>query len=291
MKVLITGTTRGQLFNELVRTSPPWAELCLAEPRLDITDGAAVACFIDAHRPDIIINAAAYTAVDKAETECDLAYAVNATGVRHLADGALRCGAHLLQVSTDFVFGPGHGSPISTDAPTAPLGVYGQTKLAGERAVLENLPTSGLVMRTAWVYASHGSNFVSTMLRLMAQRSELGIVADQIGTPTSARSLAGALWSAAGKRSTGTMHFTDAGAASWYDFAVAIREEALALGLLDASATPAQLTLNPLRTSDYPTPASRPAYSVLDTWSTRAALELGPVHWRTELRTTLEELT
>ncbi len=290
LKVLITGSLRGQLFNELVRGRPAWAQLCPCEPRLDISDGQAVTDVIDRQRPGIIINAAAYTAVDQAETDGEPAWAVNARGVQHLADGAGRCGAHLLQVSTDFVFGTGHGSPISVDAPTAPLSVYGRTKLAGERAVLDTVPDSGLVVRTAWVYASHGENFLRTMLRLMRERSELGIVADQVGTPTSARSLAAALWRAAEKRCIGTLHFTDAGVASWYDFAVAIREEALGLGLLDASAEPLHLALKPLRTSDYPTPATRPAYSVLDTWGSRAALELDPIHWREALRKTLEEL-
>ena len=195
---------------------------------------------------------------------------------------------HLLHVSTDFVFGQGHSSPIPADAITAPVSVYGRSKLAGERAVLDGLPKSGLVMRTAWVYAAHGSNFVRTMLRLMNERSEMGVVADQIGSPTSAQSLATALWRAAERRCTGVLQFTDAGVASWYDFAVAIQEEASQLGLLDAA--PGRLTLEPFTTADYPTPAVRPAYSVLDTAPTRAALGLDAVHWRLALRTTLQEL-
>jgi len=188
-------------------------------------------------------------------------------------------------VSTDFVFGPGDGSPFATDAATAPMGVYGQTKLDGEMAVRKACPDAAIV-RTAWVYSSHGNNFVKTMLRLMNDRDEIGVVADQIGSPTWAKSLAQALWSATEQRASGTFHWTGAGAASWYDFAVAILEEGRTLGLVSRD-----VDVRPLSTAEYPTPASRPAYSVMDLVSTRAALGLNPSHWRADLRAMLGELT
>jgi len=165
------------------------------------------------------------------------------------------------------------------------VSVYGQSKLAGEQRLLDILPDAGAIVRTAWVYSSHGNNFVKTMLRLMKERGEVGVIADQIGSPTWAHSLARALWQIADRRSTGVMHWTDAGVASWYDFAQAIMEEGVALGLLDKPAT-----INPLRTDQYPTPAVRPGYSVLELTSTWDAIELQSQHWRVELRNMMREL-
>jgi dTDP-4-dehydrorhamnose reductase len=179
-----------------------------------------------------------------------------------------------VHVSTDFVFDGKASSPYAPDAPTRPLGVYGATKRDGEIAA----GADALIVRTAWVYAAAGNNFVRTMLRLMAERDEVRVVADQIGTPTHAASLARAIWALAAAGSTGHYHWTDAGAASWYDFAVAIQEEALALGLLSRA-----VPIVPIRTVDYPTPAQRPAFSILDKTTTWAIT--GPArHWRAELR-------
>jgi dTDP-4-dehydrorhamnose reductase len=166
------------------------------------------------------------------------------------------------------------------------VSVYGKTKLAGERILADKLPDSSLVVRTAWVYSSHGANFVKTMLRLMKERGEVGVIADQIGSPTWANALARALWSAAEQRAAGVMHWTGAGAASWYDFAVAIAEEAHQLGLLDKN-----VTINPLTTEQYPTPAARPHYSVLELTRTWNQLGIKAAHWREDLRTMLKELT
>lgn len=287
MKVLVTGGNSGQLKWELLRTLPDSVTLVGPQDRLDITDAKTVVDCVTETCPDIVINAAAYTAVDKAEESADQAYLVNETGVRNLAAALADSSdsARLLHVSTDFVFGVSTGEPFTDTSPTAPVSVYGASKLAGEKAALSILPARSLILRTAWVYSSFGNNFVNTMLRLMRERGEVGVIADQVGAPTWANSLAQALWRAAGRPVHGIHHWTDAGACSWYDFAVAINEEALALGLLDKPAT-----VNPLRTDQYPTPAKRPNYSLLETTRTWAALDYQPSHWRAALRKMLKEL-
>ncbi len=286
MKVFITGSQTGQLHWELVRTVPEHVELLSLGARLDITDGLAVRDAITKLAPDVIINAAAYTAVDKAESELELAMAVNADAVESLAHASIDVGAHLLHLSTDFVFGKGDGSPFVEDATVAPVSVYGQSKLAGERVLSQLMPDTSLCLRTAWVYSAHGNNFVKTMLRLMNERGEVGVIADQIGSPTWANALAKALWQAAALKSSGTMHWTGAGMASWYDFAVAIHEEARALGLIER-----EVIINPLTTEQYPTPAARPHYSVLELTRTWELLGLRADHWRHDLRRMLQELT
>jgi dTDP-4-dehydrorhamnose reductase len=274
-KVLIVGG-KGQLGRGLAALAPADIE-CVSHDidTLDITDKAAVDAVVTAIRPDVLFNAAAYTAVDKAEDDEDAAYAVNATAVGLLADAARAVGAKFVHVSTDFVFDGISGIPYRPDAPTNPIGAYGRTKLAGELAAGDD----ALIVRTAWVYAPTGGNFVRTMLRLMAAHPQVRVVADQIGTPTWAPGLAEALWTMAAKGATGLHHYTDAGAASWYDFAVAIQEEALAAGLLDKA-----VPVIPITTADFPTPARRPHYSVLDKSSTFAILGEATPHWRTNLR-------
>ncbi|MFO1261038.1 MAG: dTDP-4-dehydrorhamnose reductase [Sphingomonadaceae bacterium] len=281
MKALITGAN-GQLGWSLQQTAPAGAELiCTDVAELDICDAAAVDAFVAQHKPDLILNAAAYTAVDKAESEEALALRINAEAVANLAAAARSHNARLVHVSTDFVFDGVSGVPYAPDAVPAPVSAYGRTKLAGEQAA----GTSALIVRTAWVYAPKGHNFVRTMLRLMAERDEVRVVADQIGTPTYAPDLAAALWALAEKGVTGIHHYTDSGAASWYDFAVAIQEEGLAAGLLNRA-----VPVIPIATSDYPTPATRPHYSVLDKASTFAALGGPAPHWRTNLRKMLQEI-
>lgn len=286
MKAFITGSSRGQLHWELTRTVPKGVQLLSLGARLDITDDAAVHEAIARLRPDVIINAAAYTAVDQAESEPEQAKAVNADAVESLARASIANDSHLLHVSTDFVFGTGDGSPFVEDAEVAPVSVYGQTKLAGEQILQQLMPDTSLCMRTAWVYSSHGNNFVKTMLRVMNARGEVGVIADQTGSPTWANALARALWQAAELRSSGTMHWTGAGVASWYDFAVAISEEARHLGLIDR-----EVLVSPLTTEQYPTPAARPHYSVLELTRTWQALDLRADHWRRDLRKMLKELT
>lgn len=281
MRVLVAGSG-GQLGRALAATVPAWATL-LAPPEadFDICNAAQVAAVVAAARPDLVINAAAWTAVDKAEAEEETALAVNATAVGHLAGAAARAGARFVQISTDYVFDGQACSPYAPDAPPAPASAYGRTKLAGEVAARGAHPAP-LIIRTAWVYAAAGNNFVKTMLRLMAERDEVRVVADQIGTPTHAASLARAIWAL--QAHSGTFHWTDAGVASWHDFAQAIQDEALRLGLLTRA-----VPVIPIRTVDYPTPARRPAYGVLDktaTWSIT-----GPArHWRHELIDCLKEM-
>lgn len=284
-RVLVTGA-HGQLGRELSATCPEGVRLCVHDiDTLDITDAEAVARAVGRFAPEVIVNAAAYTAVDKAQSDAERAQAVNAEAVAHLAQAAYVEGARLVQVSTDFVFDGQQGRPYRPEDAAAPLGVYGQTKYEGECAALDILGEQALIVRTAWVYSQYGQNFVKTMLRLMSEREHLGVVADQVGTPTWARGLAQALWQAVALKLSGRHHWTDAGVASWYDFALAIRDEALARGLLERS-----IPVHPLRTEDYPTPARRPSYSVLDKTATWAALGVTPVHWRESLRAMLAQL-
>ena len=285
MKALITGAG-GQVGRMLLETRPSDIEaIACTHADLDVSAGEAVRECVGHHRPAVIINAAAYTAVDQAESEPDAAQRINAEGPGHLAAAARECGARLIHISTDFVFDGAASVPYRPDSATNPLSVYGETKRAGELAVLDALAERASIVRTAWVYAATGANFVRTMLRLMRAHGPVRVVADQVGTPTAARSLAEALWQIAGNCEIhGIHHWTDAGVASWYDFAVAIAEEAAELALV-----PPGVTVTPITTADYPTPARRPAYSVLDKRSL-AAYGLSPIHWRKRLRGVLKEI-
>jgi dTDP-4-dehydrorhamnose reductase len=286
MKVLITGAG-GQVGWELQQTVSTDIEItALHRVELDIADQAAVMSVIKELQPDLVINAAAYTAVDKAEEEVDRAYKVNVEGAANIARAVEDCSARLIHISTDFVFdGTGTKPYLPGDEPK-PSGVYGASKLQGERAVMAETSGRAVILRTAWVYSVHGSNFVKTMLRLMAEREELGVVDDQVGTPTWAKELAKTIWLIAGKTDMqGTYHWTDDGKASWYDFALAIQEEAYGLGLLQKT-----IPIKPIKTEEYPTPARRPAYSVLDKTSTLEALDCKAPHWRESLIKMLIEL-
>ena len=280
MKALITGVS-GQLGNALLATQPEgWTCVALNRADLDLTDHEAIARAVDQHQPDFVMNAAAYTAVDRAEIESDLAHAINARAPGAFAKALAGSTGRLVQVSTDFVFDGKSGRAYRPSDLPNPQSVYGASKAAGEVAAGED----AIVVRTSWVYAAGGTNFVRTMIRLMREREELRVVADQIGSPTWATGLAHALWNLAAKGQPGVWHHRDAGVASWYDFAVAIAEEALALGLLQR--IPAVV---PISTADYPTPAQRPSFSVLDVSSTRNLLGDAHVHWRAALKTMLEE--
>jgi len=290
-KVLITGGN-GQLGYELQRTIPrtpktPDGYTCISSDvaDLDITNADAVKAYVADIKPDIIINSAAYTAVDKAEEEKELAIAINTTGAANLAQVCKDNGIRLMQVSTDFVFDGKACSPYPVDAPTEPDGYYGLTKRDGDLRVQKILGKDAFIIRTSWLYSANGNNFVKTMLKFMRERESLGIIADQIGTPTWANSLAQAIWQAIEKNITGMHHWSDAGVASWYDFAYAIMEEGVALGLLDK-----EIEINPITTADYPTPASRPCYSVMDKTTTWQALDIKSEHWRVALRQMMAEL-
>lgn len=281
MTVLVTGGA-GQLGRALLAAAPPGVRVIApTRAELDITNADQVAGAIAAAQPDLVINAAAWTAVDQAEAEEAAALQANATAVAHLATAAAASGARFVQVSTDYVFDGRACQPYRPDSAPAPASAYGRTKLAGERAAAAHHPAP-LIIRTAWVYAATGQNFVQTMLRLMAERDEVRVVADQVGTPTHAASLARAIWALQGE--TGTFHWTDAGIASWYDFAQAIQDEAMALGLLDRA-----VPILPIATADFPTPTPRPAWSVLDKSASWAVT--GPArHWRHELIACLKEI-
>jgi dTDP-4-dehydrorhamnose reductase len=287
MKVLITGSG-GQVGQALVRAAPAGAELiALGHDALDIADAEAVQALVATRRPDLIINAAAYTAVDKAESEPEVARRINEAGPANLARAAASCGSRLFHISTDFVFDGESSVPYRPGDTTRPLSVYGVTKLAGENAVRQVLGEAALVLRTAWVYAATGRNFLLTMLRLMRERGSVRVVADQVGCPTSAGSIAEALWKCAAAREIGGIHhWTDSGVASWYDFAVAIAEE---WAQRTGAAAPARVL--PITTADYPTPAKRPRFSVLDKSATAAVLGLTPRHWRQNLRTVIGEIS
>jgi dTDP-4-dehydrorhamnose reductase len=258
---------------------------------LDLADHAACRQAVRDHRPDWVLNAGAYTAVDRAESEADRAMAINAGAPQAFAEALRDTGGRLLQVSTDFVFNGAQGSPYRPDQALDPLGVYGATKAAGETAALA-LP-GARVLRTSWVYGPVGKNFCLTMLRLHAMKAAagepLGVVADQVGCPTATHTLAAACWRAIGIGTDADgpriLHWSDAGASSWYDFAVAIGELGVTAGLLERAAE-----VSPLTTADYPTPAQRPSYSLLDCTASRQSLAMDPIHWRASLAQVLAEV-
>jgi dTDP-4-dehydrorhamnose reductase len=287
MKTLIIGAA-GQLGRELLFTAPVTADVTAVDAdSLDIRDYKQVADCLRLIRPRVIINCAAYTAVDRAESESEQAYAVNSAGIGHIATAATALGdTQVIHLSTDFIFDGRSGTPYLPDSSGVPLSVYGKSKWEGERRLLGTCTTRATVVRTAWLYSHHGENFVLKMLELLRVRDSLRVVADQIGTPTWARRLAQAIWRITELPAMhGIFHWTDAGVASWYDFAVAIQEEAVRLGLLDRV-----IPILPIRTCEYPTPAIRPAYSVLDKSSTWERLGQQPPHWRAALRSMLEDL-
>ena len=281
MKALITGA-KGQLGRALL-VSVPQGWDCAGHDRttLDLTNPDAVRAMIIAQAPDVVFNAAAYTAVDKAESDGETARAVNVDAVAAMRDALAATGGRLVHVSTDFVFDGQSSRAYQPGHERNPLSVYGSTKADGEDAAAGS---GNIVVRTSWVYGAGGANFVNTMLRLMRERDALNVVADQIGSPTHAAGLAQTLWSLVDKGAEGVFHHRDAGVASWYDFAVAIFEEASALGMLSRD-----VAIMPIATAQYPTPAQRPAFSLLDDSATRALLGDTPVHWRTNLRKMLKE--
>ncbi|MFM7551045.1 MAG: dTDP-4-dehydrorhamnose reductase [Cyanobacteriota bacterium] len=297
---MLTGAA-GQLGQALRQQAPAGIDL-IATSRgggeglvaLDLADAEACRASVLELKPDWVLNGGAYTAVDKAESEAELALAVNGGAPRAFAEALLETCGRLLQVSTDFVFNGQQGSPYRPEQARDPLGAYGRTKAAGEEAVEAVLGGSGrgVILRTSWVMGPVGKNFALTMLRLHRERGAsgqaLGVVEDQVGCPTSTHTLAAACWRVIAATDTtaglpAVLHWSDAGAASWYDVAVAVGELGQELGLLQQPAP-----VNPLTTAEYPLPAQRPSYSLLDCSSTRQALDLPAVHWQQALRQLLE---
>ena len=285
MRVLITGAT-GQLGRALAAAAPRGTVVrACGHAELDVAQETAVRAACADFAPELIINAAAFTRVDDAEHDPEAAARANTTGPQVLAAACRAAGAWLTQVSTDFVFDGRQGQPYGTGAQPGPLSVYGRTKLAGEIAVVRELGERCTVVRASWLYSSTGG-FAARMLALMKVRPELRVVSDQVGAPTHAAGLAGVLWALSTRRAGGLWHWCDSGVASWYDFAAAIAEEAVRLGLL-----PGAPPILPVGTADYPTAAARPAYSVLDKRATEKLLGITAPHWRIALRATLAELS
>lgn len=281
MNILVTGGN-GQLGNSIKKISSDYPQhtfFFTDVPEVDITNLELLDRLMKEKSVDAIINCAAYTAVDKAESDVVLAESINVAGPKNLAEAAKKRGAKLIHVSTDYVFNGTANEPLKEEAQTDPIGVYGRTKLAGEQAVKDS-GCDALVIRTAWLYSEFGNNFVKTMLRLGREREQLGVVFDQVGTPTYAPDLAVAIMTLLDKGFTGfdLYHFSNEGVISWYDFTKAIfRLENI------------NITLNPIESCEYPTPAKRPAYSVLNKKKIKAAGVSVP-YWEDSLRVCLKEL-
>ena len=290
MKVLIAGA-EGQVGVETVRAAPPEVEaLACASGELNIIDGRQVRALVREFRPDAVINCAAYTAVDRAESEAQQAWAVNRDGPAQLAAALAASGGRLVHVSTDYVFdGSKPGAYGEQDAPN-PLNLYGRSKLAGEKAIRRHLEEH-LILRAAWVFGRIGRSFVDAMLRLAAQREELAVVRDQRGGPTPATSLAEALWGLAlqsgeaGFRAWGLYHLESAPVLSWHGFAERIFDLALELGLIERKPR-----LRAIASLEYPTAAARPANSALAGRKLQATFGMPPVAWEPALRRYLGEL-
>lgn len=298
MKILIIGT-EGQVAFELRRTLACLGEVMAvgrtSNPALDLTDLQKVRTAVQTYKPGLIVNAAAYTAVDKAEAETEQAMLINAEAVGVLAEEASKLGCGLIHYSTDYVF-PGNAiAPYTENDATGPLGVYGRSKLLGEEAIRSFNPAH-LILRTSWVYGGRGHNFLLTMLRLMKDKPELKVVSDQHGAPTWSRMIAEATALMVAKSSrnnsfdpgenAGTYHLTAGGQTTWFDFAASIREVAIAHGLL----TETSARVLPIPTTDYPTPAQRPGYSVLSNGKLKNNFELALPDWEQSLKLCLSDM-
>ncbi len=285
-KVLVIGKS-GQLAWEIQQLVTPEINIhCLGREDIDLFNSGNIEKCLSDFEPDFLINTSAYTAVDLAEKEIEQAYQLNSVAVTNLAKACKKLNLHITHVSTDFVFDGQKATPYLIDDSTRPLGVYGASKQEGEENLINLIADKSCIIRTSWLYSTHGNNFVKTMLRLMSEKDELGIISDQVGTPTYAEGLARACLHAGNHQITGIHHWTDLGVASWYDFAVAIQEEAINLGLLEKS-----ISIKPIRTEDYPTAAARPNFSVLDKSTLLTSFSgLSSVHWRVHLRQMLFKL-
>ena len=289
--ILVTGAS-GQLGQTLVRLwerspIPHYQFSALPRTQLDIGKPDLAAAVLSELQPTVIVNAAAYTQVDKAETDRDAVFQVNETGTATLARWAAHSGAKLLHISTDFVFNGAKSSPYVPDDQTEPLGVYGASKLAGEKALLAASNNNAAIIRTSWLYSRYGNNFVKTMLRLMAESDALSVVEDQIGSPTSTDSLARLIFAMIQKGDyQGIYHWTDGGSISWFEFAQQIQGQALQAGILSKA-----IPITPITTSEYPTPAKRPAYSVLDRSRALEEFECLVLDWEQKLAEVIAELT
>ncbi len=285
-KILVTGAN-GQMGMELQQLAPAYPDfqfIFTTRNELPLDDPDAIIASIAFHQPHYVINCGAYTAVDKAESEKELAYKINAEGPGVLAASCAAAGIPLIHISTDYVFNGKAVKPVREDDPTDPVNLYGASKLEGEKNVLREHP-SAIIIRTAWVYSSFGKNFVKTMLRLMSEKEEIGVVNDQYGTPTFAADLADAILTIIVSLDTkksgqpGIYHYSNEGQISWYDFAVAI-----------AAISNSKCRVNPITTAQFPTPAKRPAYSVLDKSKIKQVFGIVPPDWRTSLGKCIQKI-
>ncbi|WP_426369749.1 dTDP-4-dehydrorhamnose reductase [Pseudocolwellia sp. HL-MZ7] len=283
MKILIIGKS-GQLANELLVEKPQHYEvLTLGRNDVDISDLIALDKMVSDYQPAVIINSSAYTAVDKAESDIEAAYAINHIAVENLVAVAKKYSAKLVHVSTDFVFNGENTTPYKIDDITSPTSVYGASKRAGELTITDKYPENSSIIRTSWLYSTFGNNFVKTMLKLMEEKEELGIVDDQIGSPTSAKGLAKFIWALIAQPKADLIyHWCDSGSTNWYDFALAIQEEGLKQGLLSK-----RIPIKGIPSSSYPTPAKRPKYSVLDCISSQKIL--ASTDWQEQLSNFMDE--
>jgi len=282
-RLLVTGAG-GMTGSEVALQASPggWKVRPMMREELDITDAAAVDAAVQEFHPHAVINCAAYTAVDRAESEPEKAMAINSDGARNVARAAAAVEAPIIHISSDYVFDGKSRTPYQVDSPTGPAGVYGRSKLAGEIAVAEE-NNAAVIVRTSWVFSHQGSNFVRTMLRLGSERDEVRVVNDQRGRPTSAADLAMALVTVAdavleNREVAGVYHFANEGETTWFDFAKAIFEEAASHGAVKVP------TVTPISTSEFPTAAKRPEYSVLDTDNFTHQFKLTPRSWLAALR-------
>jgi len=292
MNILVTGAC-GQLGNEMqlqAAANPQYTwfftDVVSADGGvapvgpLDITDAVAIEAFVQEREIDVIVNCAAYTAVDRAEDDEAKALLLNATAPGYLAAAIERRGGQLIQVSTDYVFDGTAHTPYTEDLPTCPASAYGRTKLAGEQAVQAANP-SAMIIRTAWLYSCFGNNFVKTMLRLGREKEQLGVIFDQVGTPTYARDLAAVIMTAIAQGiAPGIYHFSNEGVISWYDFTKAIHRIA---GITSCH-------VRPLHTAEYPTPAARPHFSVLDKTKIKQTYGIEIPYWEDSLRDCMDKL-
>ena len=285
MRILVTGST-GQLGFEVVRAFSPSGHEVIAPERseLDFLNPGQVADRVRHFQADWVINCAAYTQVDRAESEVEQAFVINRDSAGQLAGAVAGYGGNLLHVSTDFVFDGNQSRPYREDDVARPLGVYGRSKREGEQAVRSALPEA-TILRTAWVYGVHGHNFVKTILKVAREGKPLRVVDDQFGSPTWARDIAGAIRALVLNRASGIYHYTNAGSTSWHGFATAILAGAEAAGFALET-----MSVEAIPTSGYPTPAKRPAYSVLDTGKIQSLLTAPIPHWRDSLNRMLKEL-
>ena len=280
-KILVTGAG-GQLGRELQVLANGRPEFIFTDrATLPVDDPAKIAAAFATHKPGVCINCAAYTAVDKAESDKETAFRINGDGPGYLADACKNSGARLIHVSTDYVFPGNSATPLRESDPTGPINTYGASKLEGERQCMEKYPQGTAIIRTAWVYSEFGNNFVKTMIRLMKERPAINVVNDQIGSPTYAADLAAAILQIVSAKSfiPGIYHYSNEGSISWYQFAVAIRDK---IG--------SNCTVNPIPTSGFPTPAARPHYSLLDKTRIRETYNLTIPDWQPSLDSCLSRL-